>query len=473
MEFVDIRLQSIKDQIRKMTKGRILSLKIDCATRLDRSILGINLQFIELKKDSLNICVKTLGMVQLFERHTGQLIKEKILEILSDFQIDINQIYSITSDNGRNMLKAVEILNETSEMSEELDLGVEEIVDSITLPNIQSIRCAAHTLQLCVNDINKDINICQKIETARKLSQNRSHTKFGFYNKLKHLLMSCSMPTICRRILLQSDNCIPPLDVSTRWNSTYRMLQKLLEIKSFLMEQQIFEDTVDWQWIQEYVETLKPIWIATLKMQEEQLVLGVFFKIWMELKLHYENASSDLKIKLKTALNEREGLLLESVQMLSAIYFDPRISLNITSVSQEANPRTSNESPNTATSQASDTDNPLLNLYLNRIEQQEREENGTSDVSINETLTKLYVDIENFDSVYPRLPLDTNILTFFQNLKLKSPNIFEIAMVVLGVPATQVSVERAFSSLSFILSERRYNLNSKTLESLLLVRLNN
>lgn len=92
--------------------------------------------------------------------------------------------FSITSDNGRNMLKAVEILNETSEMSEELDLGVEEIVDSITLPNIQSIRCAAHTLQLCVNDINKDINICQKIETARKLCKTLRIPKNRYYTNL-------------------------------------------------------------------------------------------------------------------------------------------------------------------------------------------------------------------------------------------------------------------------------------------------
>lgn len=45
-----------------------------------------------------------------------------------------------------------------------------------------------------------------------------------------------------------------------------------------------------------------------------------------------------------------------------------------------------------------------------------------------------------------------------------------LAQVALGVPATQVSVERAFSALKFVLSEQRSRLSASTLDDLLLLK---
>jgi len=55
-------------------KNRILSLKIDGATRLDKSILGINVQFIS---DESTHVVKTLAMIELTESHTANYLKKK------------------------------------------------------------------------------------------------------------------------------------------------------------------------------------------------------------------------------------------------------------------------------------------------------------------------------------------------------------------------------------------------------------
>lgn len=115
----------------------------------------------------------------------------------------------------------------------------------------------------------------------------------------------------------------------------------------------------------------------------------------------------------------------------------------------------------------------LLNSFLDRIQ----EEEGTSNVQNDgdqtiEELSNLFIEIENFEHNHPRIAIHKNLLDFFESKKYKLPALFELAMTVLGVPATQVSVERAFSSLNFILSDKRYNLSPKTLESLLLVRLN-
>ncbi|KAM8701977.1 hypothetical protein ACLKA7_001737 [Drosophila subpalustris] len=58
-------------------------------------------------------------MIQLHHSHTGIYIKEKIINILQDYDIELDQIFSITSDNEKNMIKAIEILNDETEDSQE------------------------------------------------------------------------------------------------------------------------------------------------------------------------------------------------------------------------------------------------------------------------------------------------------------------------------------------------------------------
>lgn len=46
------------------------------------------------------------------------------------------------------------------------------------------------------------------------------------------------------------------------------------------------------------------------------------------------------------------------------------------------------------------------------------------------------------------------------------PELYQLASIVLAVPAMQVSVERAFSSLKFILAPQRSNISEDTLEDM-------
>uniref|UniRef100_A0A182HUD3 DUF4371 domain-containing protein n=1 Tax=Anopheles arabiensis TaxID=7173 RepID=A0A182HUD3_ANOAR len=97
--------QNIRQELTTILKGKLLCLKIDCATRLGRHILGINIQYYcELQKD---VVIYTIGMVELNNRHTGKFLKTKILEILSQYEILLEQIFTVTCDNGANMIADV------------------------------------------------------------------------------------------------------------------------------------------------------------------------------------------------------------------------------------------------------------------------------------------------------------------------------------------------------------------------------
>ena len=54
----------------------------------------------------------------------------------------------------------------------------------------------------------------------------------------------------------------------------------------------------------------------------------------------------------------------------------------------------------------------------------------------------------------------------------KQRKIYEPATILTCLPSTQVSVERLFSSLSYILSDKRGRLTADTLESILFLRVN-
>lgn len=87
--------------------------------------------------------------------------------MLGHFNISLHQIYSVTTDNGRNMVKAVGLLS-TSNIGEEEE-DEEEGESDVSIPKtncaaffngmgVVSFKCAAHTLQLAVKDFLKDFS---------------------------------------------------------------------------------------------------------------------------------------------------------------------------------------------------------------------------------------------------------------------------------------------------------------------------
>lgn len=171
MDYVSQKYENIQKHIKKLCRGKLISLKMDTATRLDRSVLGINVQFIEQN----NIRIYTLAVKELNGKHTGEYLKNELINVLKDFDIDKKQIYCITTDNGRNMLKAVQILsNEYESIQNEEDIHTEEYTETLMEnifnqgEGITSIKCAAHTLQLAVKDFLSQID-SEIIPRAREI----------------------------------------------------------------------------------------------------------------------------------------------------------------------------------------------------------------------------------------------------------------------------------------------------------------
>ncbi|KAH8273936.1 hypothetical protein KR044_004403 [Drosophila immigrans] len=93
MEYVTVKEQTIKENIKALVKGKIVSLKIDVATRMDKAILGVNIQMIHSNMSKTDIVITTLGMIHLRHSHTGMYIKEKIMEIINDYGITLDQVF--------------------------------------------------------------------------------------------------------------------------------------------------------------------------------------------------------------------------------------------------------------------------------------------------------------------------------------------------------------------------------------------
>lgn len=80
-------------------------------------------------------------------------------------------------------------------------------------------------------------------------------------------------------------------------------------------------------------------------------------------------------------------------------------------------------------------------------------------------------EIKKFGLV-KRSPLCVKPIDFWAQNKSTFKEVYELAKIINAVPVTQVTVERAFSSLSFILTALRNSLSADTLEDILLIRLN-
>jgi len=108
-------------------------------------------------------------------------------------------------------------------------------------------------------------------------------------------------------------------------------------------------------------------------------------------------------------------------------------------------------------------DDPVERLLHQRAEMSKTQEEMASE--------KISILLQAFDRV-PRLNSKENVLLYWESQKSRQPELYKLAMVALSVLMTQVTVERMFSHLKYILDVLRSSLAPHVVDDILLVRLN-
>lgn len=231
-------------------------------------------------------------MIEVKESQTAAFLRGKIIQTLHSYGVTIEQIFSITCDNGANMLAAVRLLK--SELEQTLLAGFDEDDDDTEQRDLLDelcnefnerlnlIRCAVHSLQLAILDVVKrsDEAIKRVTDVARKCKLTRYKTHFEFRNAQ-----------------------YPPVWSQTRWCGIFKMMESFKNQKEFFTELakqypelgkylcfqyreklQFFfflDLNCRWEFIEKYVEALKPVFTCTKNMQASHVSLPDFYMAWL------------------------------------------------------------------------------------------------------------------------------------------------------------------------------------------------
>lgn len=483
------KADSLRDAISSIMKDKLLSLKLDIASCHLRSFLGINLQYVE----NGQIHIKTLSITELTQRHTAEFLKDQLIYVLYRYRISIPQIYCVTTDNGSNMLKMVKLVDQAlkSSMNEngddsddeeneiierdEVNFILEDYLESEHY-TVAAVRCAAHTLQLAVQDaLGSESSLATMLINAREVVK-----------KLR--------TTVFQHVLKRAGAKKPVVDCPTRWSSTYDMLKRLLELRLICTENyELYLSESTWNSIEATVASLKPTKILTQKLQIEQLTMGDFYLNWISCKLELQTINTALACELHRNMEIREKILFESKAFVAAIYMDPRVNFLLTTDQQEmaenmlintwmrwrklnkdVNKSTETslniQPPTTSSSTQPQNEGGKLEDFLN----QSYDDRLRGDPSYGCALDNIDMKslLKDFFNKQVRLPASENILIFWETKKNILPQLYTLSNIVLAAPSTQVSVERLFSSLNYVFNKLRTKLKSDLIEDILFIRNN-
>jgi hypothetical protein len=191
--------------------------------------------------------------------------------LLIDFRDEQRENYENRLDSDENADETNDVDVDLSQSDDESDKIMKTMHEMTGFLSVQ--RCAAHTIQLSVIDVTKEL--CKDENFKLRLSHIRSVVKS---------IKSSSYVEFVRREKM----ALPKLDCVTRWMSTFLMMQSLQNIKSQMTNiyvqlessnllPAILLSDEDWENVATYLDAFRPIFIFTKKLQTEQLDISNSF----------------------------------------------------------------------------------------------------------------------------------------------------------------------------------------------------
>lgn len=180
--------------------------------------------------------------------HTSLALASKITEILTNFDVLLDKVTIIVSDNAQNIKSAI-----TNNLK------------------LKHFGCYAHTLNLIVTDaIEKTHSIQPIINKVKTLVKHFKRSNQDLEKLIKYQRDSGAKTP--KRLIL---------DVPTRWNSTFYMLERVIELQEAirstlaLIDKEITPLTIDeWKICTDLCKVLKPYEDVTCKLSGEKYVSG-------------------------------------------------------------------------------------------------------------------------------------------------------------------------------------------------------
>lgn len=244
------------------------------------------------------------------ESHTGVNISKFLNESLQTWEIPQEKIHTVLTDNAANVLSTIKESN---------------------VANNKHLSCVIHTMQLCIqNKLFKEQRpVSATIAVFRALAGHFHHSSSGVA-RLKEIQIQLNLP---EHKLIQ--------DVSTRWNSTYYMLERFCEQKRAIALYCITRSQTNaknptenqWQLAEMLVCILKHFETATKDMSADNACTSqiIPFIYAMEKFIDYAcDTATGVKTvvdELKHDFNRRFQKYKDNDDLKVAMMLDPRFKL--------------------------------------------------------------------------------------------------------------------------------------------------
>ncbi|XP_078026436.1 zinc finger BED domain-containing protein 4-like [Epinephelus lanceolatus] len=509
-------VSKVKDDIIKALEAQAsVALTTDLwSDRRLRSFLGVTAHIACEDKDSYSLKSFLLDCRRFTGKHCGERIASEFDEIVEEYGIS-NKISFILTDNASNMKRAFKVRLSDSEQpeSDSDDLDDEmmwEDVEDFEQPwsSGERLSCFAHSLQLVVSDGMKEVKaIARAIAKATKFTT---------------LLHSSSKVRDMFETHFGANKSIPAAN-NTRWNSTLKQLKALTTLDHRAVTEMCSEcDTEniafsvrEWAQLKDLCTVLEPFSEATDLTEGDTVVtISMVVPTVLDLRTHLNKMEVQLPQivtivrALKKSLEKRFSGIFRRINMEQGdpeepfnhrIYFlaamlDPQFGLSwvdldvhngesspalkrfrddlkksltdllIREVDRDATAAPLAEDAEDAGELCHDSPPPLKHQrLLSRYKAFKMQHSTTWDSSITAQISK-YLDNMN--------DYDCDALTFWSKNQEHFPQLHNVALKVLSIPASSAPVERVFSRGGILMRPHRARLGHKMLQFLVFLKCN-
>ena len=268
-------------------------------SRHNQAYTGLTVHYVD---DCYQLQSHLLENVEFPESHTGINISEELEAILEEWKLPQDNLSAVTTDNGTNIVSALEILQ------------------------WKRMPCFSHTLQLAVEVVLKLPEVSRAIARCRQL--------VGHFNrsaKSSYLLQQKQADLHHKKLALIQD-------VTTRWNSAFYMAERILSqqqpLCATLLELHkgdMMPSDSEFTTLELFVKVMKPLVEITEAIGAEKWVTISVIRpvIHKLLEVYFKSKSGDSRLEttMKEAMhsNFQQRYRGSTLMLLNkAAFLDPR-----------------------------------------------------------------------------------------------------------------------------------------------------